>query len=180
MTDQQTYKNAAAVARYLDQAGYAVTDDTVRNHVKAGKLGPGPGGHYLQKTVDEYARLHLKLKATGDVPKKAQEKLLARKLQASVESEELKAQLARIELEKEQGKLVEIETFLPKLQSAIAACRTRLLQIPNKPTLGLDLEQRKRLDDAIRDCLGTISDYAKLVTSEETEETHVSGLFTAQ
>jgi hypothetical protein len=177
--DQITFKNAAAVARYLDQAGFAVTDDTVRNHIKAGKIGPSPEGRFLKKTVDEYAKLNLKLKSTGDVPKKAQEKLLARKLQATTELEERKAQLALIELEKEQGKLVDIETFLPKLQSAIAACRTRLLQIPNKPTLGLDLEQRKRLEDAIRDCLTTISDYRSLVTTEDTDEGNVDSLFNA-
>jgi hypothetical protein len=163
-----TFKSAAAVARYLDGAGYAVTDDTVRNHVKAGILGPdATTGRFLQKTVDRYAELRLKLKATGDTPKKTNEKLQERKLKATTETEELKARMARIELEKEEGRLVEIDTFLPKLQSAIAACRTRMLQIPLKPTLNLDLEQRAKLDTAIRDVLNTLCDFDKLMIQEE-------------
>jgi len=178
MTEEITYKNAAAIARHLDAAGYAVTDDTVRNHIKAGHLGPDPTGRYLKTTVDKYALLRLKLKATGDTAKKSNEKLQERKLKATTESEEYKAKMAWIELEKEEGRLVEIATFLPKLQSAIAACRTRLLQIPLKPTLNLDLDQRQRLDEAIRDVLNTLSDYNKLMSQDETGDApNGAGLF---
>lgn len=172
--DSLSFKSAAAIARYLDEAGYSVTDDTVRNHIKHGKLGPSPDGRFLKKTVDDYAKLRLKLKATGTTTKKSQEKLLERKLKATTENEEHKSKLALIELEKEMGRLVEIDTFLPKLQNAIAACRTRLLQIPLKPTLGLDLEQRSRLDAAIRDALATLADYNKLVSGTDDDS---AGLF---
>lgn len=104
---EEIFKSKIAVHRWLVDNGWKVSRSQFYDHCKDGLLRPDKSdGKYRLKKVEKYATLHLKKVETGEKVNDYAEKMRERKLAASTEKEEIDLKIARLELEKKEGKTI--------------------------------------------------------------------------
>lgn len=103
---ENIFKTKIDVHRWLEDNGWQIRRSQFYTHCKDGLLRPGKDGMYHLKAVEKYATLHVKKAATGEKVRTYEEQLRERQLKTKAEKEEIDLQLARMELEKKQGKTI--------------------------------------------------------------------------
>lgn len=112
----QAFANLRAVAAYLTEEGWKVSESTVYLHREQGKLGPDAEGRYPIERVVQYAETHLeRLDGSDRAETAAAQKALseARRIAAQAEILEIKAAQLR-------GELVSLETAQLELAARAA------------------------------------------------------------
>ena len=119
------FKNLRAVARYLAEEGWQVTERTVYNHGKRGLIRPNKDtGIYEIKAVNRYAVTHLPLMETKE--KLGAEDLSRKKTMAEVAKLTEQAKLAQIKRFAEEGKYIPREDLEMELAARAAILENSL------------------------------------------------------
>ncbi|MGE4268213.1 MAG: hypothetical protein AB7F25_12320 [Deferribacterales bacterium] len=111
-TNMESFKNTAAVHKYLVDMGYKVSKRSLYNHIDSGALKL-MSGKYLKSDVDAYAENHLTLKeGSGGYAEQ--------KIQAEIEQKNVRTELIKIELDQKRGLLVERDKVGQEFAARIA------------------------------------------------------------
>lgn len=95
------------VWQYLKDEGWAIGRSQFYQHCKDGLLRPDKAtGQYLLSSVEKYAKLHLKLKATGSKINDRLEQMQERKLKLELEQAETRLERERHELGVKRKKFI--------------------------------------------------------------------------
>jgi hypothetical protein len=105
---ERTFPNIPAVIRYLEEQGWKISQATLYNHRKAGKLKPNSTGQFPLSVVERYiieANLH---RIDGSVAQdEASGVDIDRKRRAEAEISEYDARIKKIKAETAEGKYIE-------------------------------------------------------------------------
>jgi len=104
----ETLTNVQAVLAYLLDAGWQVSQSGLYKHRKAGKIASETDGTFQRKTVDKYAKLYLRQKATGKKKQDHLDELQWSKLEKELEKLEIDNTRARLKRD------VELEKYIPR------------------------------------------------------------------
>lgn len=104
---EDLFKSQIDVHRWLVDNGWQISKSQFYEHCKLGLLRKDKKlGKFKLAAVQKYASLHVKKADTGQKVNDFEERLRKRKLEASAEKEEIDLKLARLDLDKKQGKMV--------------------------------------------------------------------------
>ena len=117
----ETLTNVQAVLAYLLDAGWQVSQSGLYKHRKAGKIASETDGTFQRKTVDKYAKLYLRQKATGKKKQEAEDSLRRRELEKKVEKLETENEMARLNLEIKQGQYFRKDQVFVELAARLGA-----------------------------------------------------------
>lgn len=111
---EQIFNSKKAVHTWLvgEEGGYQISLSRFYDHCKLGLLRPRKSdGKYTLKAVKEYASINVKKKETGQKETEWERKVRYKKLEMSLEREEIDLETSRLTLEKKQGKTIPREEF---------------------------------------------------------------------
>lgn len=101
----ESLPNLRAVASYLVEKGWKVSESTVYAHKEEGKIAPDGEGRYPVSRVMDYAKVHLERKDGGG--ESDLDALALRRAIAETQSKEAKAETDQIELARTRGQVAD-------------------------------------------------------------------------
>jgi hypothetical protein len=152
-----SFETPAAVAAYLIEGGWKVSERSVYNHIDQRKLIPDARGAFTAESVRQYAEANL-----INNPQRA-EKTDSDAL--TLEAKQLENRRLRMKVEQQEGTLINSEDVKRELENMLVSFRSRILLIPRKLSsqLAMMTDQHKVeevLTRELRDTLTTLSQFA--------------------
>ncbi len=131
---ESEFKNLREVAAFLVSEGWQVSERTVYNHGKEGRIRPNAEGLYTIKAVNKYAAVHLERKETG--LKLGDEELQKKKTMAEIAYRTEQAKLAQIKRMAEEGRYIPREDAELKMAQMMALVETGMRQMEQARAAG--------------------------------------------
>lgn len=128
----KTLPNVKAVREYVVSRGYLLSLSTAYNHAKSGLFRPQEDGTYSVKSVEKYARTHLKQMATGKREAEDNADIQREKIQEELRKIRLGNEKMERDAARERGDLVEFAQLERELAARARLFRNALEVWPQK------------------------------------------------
>lgn len=112
------------MAAYLKAQGFKVSQASVYNHVKEGKLKPTAKGNFTRKAVDQYAANHIAEVDTGSTP--VEWNLSQKKVLVEIALKEERRKREKFRREAEEGRYIPREDFARELAARAVVLENEL------------------------------------------------------
>jgi hypothetical protein len=111
MEEPQVFATKKAVFEHLKEGGWQISQSQFYAHCKERYLRPDKEGKYTLKAVEKYAKVWLKLAATGEKLNTEYDRKMERKLDIELRAAEIRADREQLELDTKRGRFIPRDEF---------------------------------------------------------------------